>query len=203
MYIIGLTGGISSGKSTVLKTLRSLGATIIEVDKTAHIIMEPGQPAWKELVDYFGDEILTVDQKINRTILGTLVFNHPDWLKKLNQITHPRVIEYLESHLNELRKTKPQGVIVLEVPLLYESGMNQMCDQVWVVWVDYETQLRRLRKRDGVSHEDAVKRIASQMSLDEKAKRADMVVDNTGTPEATASATTKYYHAFLHSAKVE
>lgn len=201
MHVIGLTGGISSGKSTVLKTLEDLGVMVVEVDKTAHLVMEPGQPAWQEIIDFFGKKIIAPNRKINRTVLGEMVFNNPDLLKKLNQITHPRVEEYLQAQLQELRQTKPYEVVVLEVPLLYESGMDKLCDQIWVVWVDYETQIKQLMKRDGLSREDAGKRIAAQMSLDEKARRADLVIDNTGPLEATIDFVTKYYSDFLQRIK--
>ena len=201
MQIIGLTGGISSGKSTVLKTLKSLGAMVIEVDKTAHNVMEPGQPAWKEIVEYFGESILKGDRRIDRGVLGAIVFNQPEYLKKLNQITHPRVKENLQARLNEIQEMKTHEVIVLEVPLLYESGMDKMCDRVWVVWVDHETQISRLMDRDGISRVEAEKRIASQMNLDEKAKRADLIIDNTGPPEAAASCAAEYYREFVQHSK--
>jgi len=180
-----------------------LGAFIIEVDKTAHLIMEPDQPAWKELVDFFGAEILTSDHTISRPILGKIVFNHPERMKKLNEITHPRVKEYLEKQMLELRQAHPSAVIILEVPLLYEAGMDQMCTQVWVVWVDNKTQISRLMYRDGITSEEAKRKIASQMSLDEKARRADFVIDNTGTKESSIKLATDFYRSFILNDKTE
>lgn len=193
MKIIGLTGGIASGKSTVTRTLLDLGAIIIDSDELAHNIMKPYKPAWKDIVKIFGTEILNHDETINRDRLGQIVFNDPDKLRELNQITHWRIAERYKEDLRLLRKEKPEAVVVMEIPLLYETHAERICDEVWVVWVDRETQMERLMKRDGISREDALKRIEAQMDLDEKARLADVVIDNRHSIEATNEAATKNY----------
>ncbi|NLF44579.1 MAG: dephospho-CoA kinase [Syntrophomonadaceae bacterium] len=193
MKIIGLTGGIASGKSTVTRTLLDLGAIIIDSDELAHNIMKPYKPAWKDIVKIFGTEILNPDETINRDRLGQIVFNDPDKLRELNQITHWRIAERYKEDLRLLRKEKPEAVVVMEIPLLYETHAERICDEVWVVWVDRETQMERLMQRDGISREDAIKRIEAQMDLDEKARLADVVIDNRHSIEATNEAATKNY----------
>lgn len=183
MKILGLTGGIASGKSTAARTLRELGSIIIDADVVARCAVEPGQPAWYDVVDFFGRDILNPDNTINREKLGLQVFSQPDYLKKLNQLTHPRIMEEIKRRLKSAAQEEPDRVLVLEVPLLYETNMERLCDWVWVVWVDAETQIQRLMNRDGISRADALSRIGSQMPLDEKARRADLVIDNSGTPD--------------------
>lgn len=193
MKIIGLTGGIASGKSTVTRTLVDLGAIIIDSDELAHNIMKPYKPAWKDIVKIFGAEILNHDETINRDRLGQIVFNDPDKLRELNQITHWRIAERYKEDLRIIRKEKPEAIVVMEIPLLYETHAERICDEVWVVWVDRETQMERLMKRDGISREDALKRIEAQMDLDEKARLADVVIDNRHSIEETNETATKNY----------
>ena len=197
MKIIGLTGGIASGKSTVSRALRELGAIVIDADEVAHTIMEPGKPAWEDIIEHFGSGVLNADQTIDREKLGAIVFNNPERLQVLNQITHPRVGEQFKQIITTLRAEKSDAVLFMEVPLLYETHMERICDEVWVVWVDEETQIQRLMKRDGLSREDALKRIDAQMSLDEKARRADFVIDNRYSIEETIESATKYYNNIL------
>ena len=197
MKIIGLTGGIASGKSTVSRALRELGAIVIDADEVAHTIMEPGKPAWEDIIEHFGSGVLNADQTIDREKLGAIVFNNPERLQVLNQITHPRVGEQFKQIITTLRAEKSDAVLFMEVPLLYETHMERICDEVWVVWVDEETQIQRLMKRDGLSREDALKRIDAQMSLDEKARRADFVIDNRYSIEETIASATKYYNNIL------
>lgn len=197
MKIIGLTGGIASGKSTVARTLRELGATVIDADEIAHSVIEPGKPAWEDIVKKFGSHILKPDQTIDREKLGAIVFNDPELLQELNQITHPRVAEQLKHIITTMRTEQSHAILFLEVPLLYETHLERICDEVWVVWVDEETQIQRLMKRDNLSREDAIKRIDAQMSLDEKARRADVVIDNRSSLEETIAKATKYYNEIL------
>ncbi len=197
MKIIGLTGGIASGKSTVSRALRELGAIIIDADEVAHAIIEPGKPAWKDIVEHFGLGVLNPDQTIDREKLGAIVFNDPEKLQVLNQITHPRVGEQFKQMIKDIKSQQADAVLFIEVPLLYETHMDRICDEVWVVWVDEETQIQRLMKRDGLSREDALKRIDAQMSLDEKAKRADVVIDNRFSIEETIETATRYYNNII------
>lgn len=197
MKIIGLTGGIASGKSTVSRALQDLGAIIIDADEVAHAIIEPGKPAWEDIVEHFGTEVLNPDQTIDREKLGAIVFNDPARLQVLNQITHPRVGEQFKQMIKNIKSQQSDAVLFIEVPLLYETHMDRICDEVWVVWVDEETQIQRLMKRDGLSREDALKRIDAQMSLDEKARRADFVIDNRFSVEETIESATIYYNNII------
>jgi len=199
MKVIGLTGGIASGKSTVTKTLADLGALIIDGDQTAHRLMEPHQAAWEDIVKSFGREILNSDMTIDRIKLGAIVFNEPEQMELLNKITRPRIIESLQNNLLELRQTQPEAILVMDIPLLYEANMVELCDQVWVVWIPREIQIKRLMERNGYTQEESIKRIESQMSLDEKARQADVVIDNSGSVEETIRFVTRYFLDILHN----
>lgn len=191
--VIGLTGGIASGKSTVAKTLANLGALIIDGDETAHHLMEPHQAAWEDIVQAFGREILNPDMTINRLKLSAMVFNDDGQLQVLNRITHPLVFGSFKSQIQQIEASQPEAVVIMDVPLLYEAHMDQLCDQVWVVWVDRETQIKRLMERNGFTRQEALKRINSQMPLDEKAKLADVVIDNSKNLEETIRTVTIYF----------
>ncbi len=194
MKIIGLTGGIASGKSTVSQVFKELGAYIIDADKVAHQIVEPGNPAWRDVITRFGANILNSDSTINREMLGDMVFGNPELLDDLNKITHPRVMERFKDELQCIKTNNPDAIVIMEVPLLYETHLERLCDLVIVVWVDREIQIMRLMARDNISREAAIKRIDSQMDLDEKAKKADFVIDNRKTKEETLEIATKYYN---------
>ncbi len=200
MKIIGLTGGIASGKSTAARTLKELGTMIIDADEVARCTVEPGSPAWCDIVEFFGPDILNPDNSINREKLGLRVFSHPDYLKKLNEMTHPRIMDEIKKRLKGAAQEHPEGILVLEVPLLYETHMEGLCDMVWVVWVDLETQIHRLMLRDGISREDALRRIGSQMPLDEKAKRADLLIDNAGSIDKMKQFIIDNYNRIVKSA---
>lgn len=203
MKVIGLTGGIASGKSTVVKALQDLGAVVISGDKVAHEMMLPGKPIWEDIAKTFGDAILNPDRSINRTRLGSIVFNDPQLLNKLNRIVHPLIMEHFKNDLQDIRNNRPDAVVVMEIPLLYETHMDRMCDEVWVVWVDRETEISRLMARDMISRDDAIKRIEAQMPLDEKARRADRVLDNTRGPQETIAMATRYFNEIIYTAKIK
>lgn len=179
--IIGLTGGIASGKSTVSNYLSELGAIIIDADKIAHEIMEKGKTAYWQVIEAFGREILAENGEIDRSRLGKIVFNNLEKKKILEEITHPQVIREMREKIEEYRAENK--VIVLDVPLLFEAGLDSMVDETWVVYVDRETQLQRLIARDGLSYEEANKRIQAQMSLEKKRVLADFVINNKGNIE--------------------
>ncbi|GAW92400.1 dephospho-CoA kinase [Calderihabitans maritimus] len=181
MFKIGLTGGIGSGKSTVAGILRELGAYVVDADQVAREVVQPGRPAWQEIVEHFGEEILQKDGQIDRKALGRLVFENPEARKKLNQITHPRVVERLLEIEREYRRKDPRGILVLEIPLLIEARLTHLVDEVWVAAADEETQVERVMKRDKLSREEALRRIRAQMPLGEKIKYADRIIDTSGT----------------------
>jgi dephospho-CoA kinase len=184
MYQIGLTGGIASGKSTVSRLLSELGALIVDADAIAHTVVTPGQPAWRQIIDYFGDQILFPDGNINRRKLGDIVFNDPEKRKHLEAITHPAIWSQVATEV-KLAEAAGYQVIVLDVPLLLETDWNRMVNEVWVVYVDRQTQINRLMVRDSLTQQQAEMRIASQLSLEEKKQRADVVIDNSGSPDST------------------
>ncbi len=185
MRVIGLTGGIASGKSLVSRFLRELGAIIIDADQVARDIVRPGSPAWRQIVQEFGETVCKPDGSLDRRVLGRIVFHDTDKLDKLNRITHPYIISEIKRLLDGYRKNPPGAVVVLDAPLLLEVGLEKVVDEVWVVYVDYQTQLERLMKRDGFNSEEAARRISSQIPLEEKVKLADHVIDNRGGPEET------------------
>lgn len=184
MYIIGLTGGIASGKSTVSGILSTFGAYIIDTDKIAREIVEPDEAAWQEIVKCFGKTILLPDRQINRKLLGEFVFENPEAKTRLEQITHRRIKEKVTAEIEKARK-QSNTIVVLDVPLLLEAGWQEMVDAVWVVYVNETTQLARLVRRNSLSPEQAKARIKAQMNLKEKCLYADVIIDNDGDSENT------------------
>lgn len=185
MLLIGLTGGIATGKSLVSEILRGLGAYIIDADKIAREVVEPEKPAWLEIVDFFGKDIINKDKTIKRKMLGEIVFNDPVKKRKLEEIVHPRVIEEENRMVKEYLKIKPDGIVIIDAALLIEAGSHKRVDKLIVLYADKETQAKRLMERDGLSRTDAEKRIASQLPLDKKVKMADFVIDNSKGIEGT------------------
>jgi dephospho-CoA kinase len=179
--IIGLTGGIACGKSTVANILRQKGILVIDADEISREITKKGKPAWQEIKEEFGEEVIGPDGEILRKKLAQIVFNNPTKLATLNQITHPRITKQLTEILAEIKAKKSQRIIVIEVPLLFECGLQDIFDEVWVVKAPQSVMIERLIKRDSLSKEDALKRISSQMPLTQKAQLADRVIENSGS----------------------
>jgi dephospho-CoA kinase len=181
---IGLTGGIASGKSTVAQMLRELGIPVIDADQVAREVVEIGKEAYIQIIETFGRDILQENGEINRAKLGQIVFHDEEKRKKLNAIVHPAIrknmIAQKEAYINSGEKT-----IVLDIPLLFESGLTRLVDKIIVVYVDEHIQLERLMKRNGFSKEEAMARINAQMPLIEKVAKADAVIDNNETIEKT------------------
>lgn len=180
MRVIGLTGGIASGKSTAAKILAELGAEVIDADQLARDVVRPGEPAYRAIVAAFGTGVLNEDGTINRAALGAIVFADPAARRRLEAITHPAIARLAENSLAELRR-RGTRLAVYMAPLLIEAGITGRVDEVWVVYVDSDTQVRRLVQREGLSEADALQRISSQMSMEEKRKLARVVIDNRGT----------------------
>ncbi len=179
MKVLGLTGGIGSGKSMVARMFAQLGADVIDADQLAREVVEPGQPALEEIAAAFGQEILLPDGRLNRSKLAGIIFADVGARARLNAITHPRIRERMDAEIAARRSGS--GVLIVDIPLLYENARTAAVETVIVVWVDPETQLRRLQERDGLTLEQARQRIAAQMPLDEKRARADLVIDNSGS----------------------
>jgi dephospho-CoA kinase len=180
--LVGLTGGIASGKSTVAAILRRLGASIINADDLSRAVVEPEQEAWKEIMKTFGPDILHEDQTLDRRKLRKIVFDDPDARKKLEAIIHPRVRALAEKHISELAAAG-SSVIVYEVPLLFEAQIHLWLRPVILVACDIETQKQRLLQRDHLTELEAQQHLDAQMSLAEKRKLADYVIENNGTLE--------------------
>jgi dephospho-CoA kinase len=180
--LVGLTGGIASGKSAVAKILEQLGAAVINADDLAREVVEPSKEAWKEIIDAFGTGVLQADQTLDRAKLRTLIFNNPDARKKIESIIHPRVRALAEKRMIE-RGAAGYSVIVYEVPLLFEGNLHEWLRPVILVACDVNTQRTRLQKRDHLTESEAQKHIDAQMSLAEKRRLADYVIENNGTLE--------------------
>ena len=184
MLRYGLTGGIASGKSTVAAILRELGFPVLEADRIAHQVIEPGQPAYAEVVATFGDEILDPDKRINRSRLGTIVFNDREKLNQLNAIVHPRVEEEMVKQFAELEDSGKYPAAFVEAALIFEANLHKKLDGVAVAWCQPEQQLARLIER-GMSEPEARKRIALQMPVQEKLVLASDKIDCAGSLEET------------------
>ncbi len=193
LNIIGLTGGIASGKSTVSAFLKEAGAIIVDADKIARDVVLKGKPAWEEIVNVFGKKVLLPDGQINRVYLGDIIFNDPVKKSILNSIVHPRVFAETENLLAEIEKKQACEVVILDVPLLFESGMHKGLSEVIVVYVPESVQIERLIARDNLTKEQAVARICSQMPIEEKKCLATIVIDNTGSLENTRRISTAVY----------
>ena len=180
--MVGLTGGIASGKSTVAKILQNLGAAVINADILAREVVEPDRDAWKEIVASFGTNILHADRTLDRTKLRTTIFNDPEARKKLESIIHPRVRALAEKRIRE-HGAAGYSVVVYEVPLLFEGNLHEWLRPVILVACDVDTQRTRLQKRDRLTETEAQKHIDAQMSLAEKRRLADYVIENNGSLE--------------------
>ncbi len=176
MKVIGLTGGIGSGKSTVSEMLARLGAVVIDADKVGHDVLKPNTEVWRKVVASFGEDILTPKDDIDRKKLAQKVFGDASALNRLNQLTHPGIYDMVKAQLEELRR---QGisVAILEAPLLFEAGWTKLADEVWVTVAPESTILRRLKKRSRLSQQEAVARINSQLSQGERVRQANVVID--------------------------
>lgn len=184
MKVIGLTGGIASGKSTVARILESCGAAVIDADQLAREVVAPGEPALAAIVAAFGREFLNPDGTLNRTELGKVVFADPAARRRLEAITHPAIRRSAEEKLTAFRQAGVR-VVVYMAALLIEADAISRVDEIWVVYVDRETQLRRLMQRDGIGRAAALQRLAAQMSMEEKRGYGKVVIDNSGALEET------------------
>ena len=198
--LVGLTGGIGSGKSTVARRLALRGARVIDADQLAREIVEPGKPALLEIAATFGDEILNPSGELDRNKLGALVFSDPKARARLNAIVHPEVANLSALRIEQaMREGAP--VVVYDVPLLYENGLESRFPIVVVVSAPESVQEARIRARDGLSSEDARARMAAQMPLSQKTEKADFVVDNAGRLEDTERQVDELYAALLARGK--
>jgi dephospho-CoA kinase len=185
MLIVGLTGGVASGKSTVSRTLREEGAYLIDADQIARELVQPHTPTWRTLIDTFGEEILEKDGSIHRKKLAALVFSHPEKRERLNQLLHPRIKEETQRRVKEIGQRDPEAIVVIDAALLVETGAYREMDWLIVVFSTEAQQIERLEKRNGMRPEEARRIITAQMPLEEKLKVADGVIRNEGSIEET------------------
>lgn len=183
--IVGLTGSIATGKSTVTHMLRDLGAYVVDADVWARKVVEKGSDGLREIVEAFGQNVLHSDGTLNRQALGGIIFQNPSLREYLNAITHPKIRNGMKSETEAFFRNHPDEPIVWDVPLLFEGDTRHLVDVSILVYVDEQTQLQRLMKRDDSSEEDARARMASQISIERKKSFADYVIDNSGDSEHT------------------
>jgi dephospho-CoA kinase len=177
--LVGLTGGVATGKSTVAKMFKQCGAVVIDADELVRDAVRPGKPAWRAIVNTFGKTVLTTDRTINRQALGTIVFGNRAKLRLLERIIHPRVAREQARLTQQAARNDPKAVVIYDVPLLFEVGIDKRVDTIIVVTAGRETQIARLKKRNGLSRAEAIRRIRSQMPLAKKIQRADHVLHGT------------------------
>jgi len=181
MLMVGLTGGIGSGKSVVARMFEDEGAYVIDLDELARRVVEPDKPAWRDVVAYFGKGILNPDRTVNRSALAEIVFSDPESRKVLEEFTHPRIFEGQDALLEAIKDQDPWSVVVIEFPLLFELSFQKKFDKVVLVYVSRDAQIRRAGERDGFSEEEVDKRLRAQISLEEKRLLSDYIIDNEGS----------------------
>lgn len=178
---IGLTGGIATGKSTVSSLMVRKGALLVDADVIAREVMLPGHPVLGEVAAHFGQVILLPDGQLDRKKLGEIIFNNPEQRLALNGITHPAIRLEIRSRMEAYEAAEPDRLVVVDIPLLYESGLQSLFKGVLVVYTPRAVQLERLMRRDGISEEQAMARLNSQMDIELKKSMADYVIDNSGS----------------------
>ena len=185
MLIAGLTGSIATGKSTVSAILKDLGAFIVDADLAAREVVLPGMPAWDEIVRIFGRDILQVTGEIHRERLGALVFNDAKMRAMLEAVVHPEVMRVMDEQISTIRAGSSDAVVILDVPLLIETGMHRGVSEVIVVYCPEDQQMRRLMVRDRIGRDEALARIRAQLSIEEKRRHASLIIDNSTTVDNT------------------
>ncbi len=197
VFRIGLTGGIASGKSTVSEMLRQMGAVVIDTDRIAREVTQPGSQAVLAMSRHFGMEILNQDGSFRRDIVGQIVFADPEEKKWLESLLHP-LIRMKAEELEQAAVSAGHRIVVFDVPLLFETGWNEWVDAIWTVYVTPEIQKERLQQRDGFSDREIMDRIASQWPIGEKAKRSEVVIDNTGSLDNTRQQVEKAWNSLAN-----
>ena len=178
MLIVGLTGGIASGKSTIADMFKGEGAYIIDIDMISRDVVKPGKPAWQDVIHIFGKEVLNEDQTLNRKKVGDIVFSDAEKRKKLEEIIHPKITAETLMKINEIAKKDNQAIVIIDIPLLIETDKQDTVNKVVLVYTSPQGQIERLVKRDGLSLEDAHKRLTSQMPIENKKKYAHYIINN-------------------------
>jgi len=195
MYVVGLTGGIASGKSVVSNMLRDLGACIIDADEISREVMIPHTKCWEEVITLYGSDLLLEDLTIDRKKLAISVFKNSEQIKKLNRIVHPYIMQRIEEMIEKIKAKYPQALVIVDAALLVETAVYKHYDKLIVVYVSKETQLERLMIRDAMSREEAESRINLQLPLTQKLKVADYIIENKGSLSETREEVEKVYKA--------
>jgi dephospho-CoA kinase len=191
--LLGVTGGIASGKTTIAKMLEELGAPIIDFDVLARQVVEPGKPAWKEVVEYFGKQVLQEDDTLDRKKLSSIIFRDLEKRKKLESFTHPRINEEFVKQVNDIAKKIPGAIIQVVIPLLIELNLQYRFHKVLLVYLPEALQIKRLVERDGISEAEAANMMKAQLPIDEKVTYADYVIHNEGSLEDTKKQVEKLF----------
>ena len=185
MLIVALTGGIATGKSIVARMFAELGAHIIDYDKLSRAVVEPHEPAWEDIVQWFGADITLPDGSLDRAKLGSIVFADSRQRKKLESFIHPRIYEKQQAMLRKIEQIDPSAIVIVDVPLLFEVKLDARFSRIILVYAPPDLQLERMKKRDGFTTAEARSRIEAQLPIDEKVERSHFVIHNEGAPEDT------------------
>ncbi|HHW22191.1 MAG TPA: dephospho-CoA kinase [Clostridiaceae bacterium] len=197
MTIIGVTGGIGAGKSSVSGILKELGAVVLDADRISREVVEPHKPAWHEIRHTFGADVFNEDGTLNRKKLAGIVFSSEEKKLEIERIIHKEVIAYIEDRLKDLKDSGYDGVVVLDVPIPVERGFLDIVDRVWVVFSDDEARVERVMKRSGLSREEACKRINSQLTQEEYKKLAHETIENNGSFDELKEKVTALYNKLV------
>jgi dephospho-CoA kinase len=203
MLIVALTGGIGSGKSTVARMFKEEGVHVIDFDYLARLVVEPGKPAWRDIVDYFGKDILSADGAVNRSALGEVVFSDDNSRKVLESFIHPRIFEETEALIKAIETKDPFSVVIIDFPLLFELSLNKNFDKVILVYTPRSEQLKRVIARDGLTQEEVEKRLDKQIPIDEKRSLSDYVINTQGDLNDTKDQAKKIIHKLNQLARKE
>ncbi len=195
MIVAGLTGGIATGKSTVSAFFQEAGASIIDADAIAHAVVRKGRPAWQGIVDHFGKKALLPSGELDRKWIGSIIFNDSFQQQVLNDIVHPYVFQEIKTHREKIAKQHPRAVVIIDIPLLLETGADRDLPEVVLVYAPEKIQMRRLMKRDNLSKKEAMIRIRAQMPIEEKKRRVQRMIDNSQSLAYTHAQTFAIYNA--------
>ncbi len=201
MLIVGLTGGIASGKSTVAGIFRKAGAAIVDADAIARRVVEPGEPAWQSIKAEFGEQVIKADGTLNRPLLGKLVFKDEILRRRLEGIIHPKVRDHMIQEVARIIDASPDAVVIKDIPLLFETGMTDGLSEIIVVYVPMAIQLERLMLRDAIDSEAARERIMAQMPIEEKRRLGTMVIDNSDDLSHTEAQAMRIYEELANRAR--
>lgn len=193
MIVVGLTGGIATGKSTVAAIFEEAGARWIDADLIAREAVRKDTPAYRDILAHFGPKVLQPDGEIDRKRLGAIIFKNPTEQRALERIVHPEVRKEINRGIAEIRQQTPSALVIVDIPLLFEAGMRQGLDAVIVVYAPEHLQLERLMARDGLTRPEALARIRAQMPIESKKALATQVIDNSGSFESTRAQTLEVY----------